>query len=146
MFGQIPNGLFKMKKLEILRLDDTLMDEAPWLAVADQGFTGSISSSIGALQDLKWLLLQNNPLTGTIPTELGLCEKLQVVRIHKTNIAGSMPREVCMLRDKTLNNEEGTGVLYSDCRPNNRTGDPFFECDCCSDCCDHTTGVCIQDD
>ena len=80
------------------------------------------------------------------PTELGLCEKLEVLRVHRTNIAGTMPQEICMLRDKKLNNEDNTGVLYSDCRPNNRTKDPFLKCDCCSDCCDHTTGVYIVDD
>ena len=80
------------------------------------------------------------------PTEMGQLEKLEILRIHRTNIAGKMPWEVCMLRNMNLNNEEGTGVLYSDCRPNNKTGDPFLKCDCCSDCCDHTTGVCIQDD
>ena len=79
------------------------------------------------------------------PTELGLCEKLEVLRVHRTNMNGTMPQEICLLRDKQLNSET-MGVLYSDCRPNNRTGDPFLKCDCCSDCCDHSTGVCIADD
>ena len=80
------------------------------------------------------------------PTEIGLCDSLQIMRIHRTNIEGTMPQEVCTLRDKFLNSESGTGVLYSDCRPNNRTGNPFVKCECCSDCCDHTTGVCVADD
>jgi hypothetical protein len=79
------------------------------------------------------------------PTELGLCEKLEMLRIHGTNIEGKMPVEICMLRDKSLNSAKA-GALYADCRPNNRTGEPFLICDCCSDCCDHTTGVCIADD
>ena len=66
MFGDVPNGLYKMTKLEILRLDDTLMNESPWLVVPDEGFTGSISTFIGGLQDLRWLLLSNNPMTGTM--------------------------------------------------------------------------------
>jgi len=66
MFGSIPNGLYKLKKLEILRLDETLMSEAPWLKVPDEGFTGSLDPLIGGLQDLRWLLLSNNPLTGTM--------------------------------------------------------------------------------
>lgn len=66
MFGEIPQGLYKMSNLEVLRLDDTLMNEAPWLVVPDEGMTGSISTFIGALQDLRWLLISNNPMTGTM--------------------------------------------------------------------------------
>ena len=67
-----------------------------------------------------------------------------IVHIHKTNIEGRSPRELCALRDKELH---GTGgVFYSDCRPDNKTKDPYFRCDCCTDCCDHTTQVCIADD
>ena len=55
-----------MSNLEVLRLDDTLMNEAPWLVVPDEGMTGSISTFIGALQDLRWLLISNNPMTGTV--------------------------------------------------------------------------------
>ncbi|KAL7540243.1 hypothetical protein ACHAXR_009966 [Thalassiosira sp. AJA248-18] len=146
MFGEIPDGLYKMQKLTHLRLDDTMMAKEPWLTVPDEGFTGTISTLIGTLKDLEWLILTNNPLSGTIPTELGLCENLSVFRVHRTNVAGSMPQEICILRDKYLNSETGTGVLYSDCRPNNRTDEPFLKCECCSDCCDHTTGVCIADD
>ena len=147
MFGDIPQGLYKMADLEVLRLDDTLMADSPWLVSSDEGFTGSISTFIGGLQKLKLLLLNNNPITGTIPTELGLCKDLQVFRVHRTQISGTMPLEVCKLRDKMLNDADGsTGVLYADCRPNDRYGDPFLKCDCCSDCCDHTTGVCIADD
>ena len=66
MFGKLPNGLYKLKKLDTLRLDGTLMGEAPWLVVPDEGFTGSISTLIGGLQDLRWLFLSNNPMTGTM--------------------------------------------------------------------------------
>jgi len=67
MFGEIPQDLYKMLgKLEVLRLDNTLMNEPPWLAVPDEGISGSISTLIGELQDLRWLLLSNNPMTGTM--------------------------------------------------------------------------------
>lgn len=52
-----------------------------------------------------------------------------------------------MLRDKKLNSEDpNKGVFYADCSLNNRTEEPYFSCDCCSDCCDHTTEICIADD
>ena len=73
-------------------------------------------------------------------------KSIAVLHIHKTYIVGPAPRELCLLRDKKLNSETNRGVFYADCRPNNRTGDPFFSCDCCSDCCDHTSQVCIADD
>lgn len=66
MWGELPNGLYKMKKLERLRLDGTLMNETPWLVDPDEGFTGSISTFIGGLEDLEILLLSDNPITGTL--------------------------------------------------------------------------------
>jgi len=66
--------------------------------------------------------------------------------MHQTQITGTIPDELCLLRDKKLNSESNMGILYADCRPNNKTEDPFVTCSCCSDCCDHTTKVCISDD
>ena len=66
--------------------------------------------------------------------------------MHQTQITGTIPDDLCLLRDKNLNSESGTGILYADCRPNNRTEEPFVSCSCCSDCCDHTTKVCVADD
>jgi hypothetical protein len=66
MYGEIPSGLYNMTKLEILRFDDTLMKESPWLVNKDEGFTGSISTLIGNLQELRGLLLNSNPLSGTV--------------------------------------------------------------------------------
>jgi len=122
------------------------MREAPWLEVSDDGFNGTLSKDIGNLQELRRLYLSDNPFTGTIPTELGLCEKLEVLHIHHTNFNGTAPDQVCKLRDKNLNSHANVGIFYADCRPENSTGPPFLECLCCSDCCDHLTGVCIADD
>jgi len=149
MDGKIPSSLYNLKKLKKLWLHDTLKCEENGMACsADKefGFTGSIMTEIGNLKKLSQIFISNNPLTGTVPTEIGLCEDLAIVRMHKTNIKGSAPIELCKLRDIKLNNDVGTGIFYADCRPNNKTEDPFFECDCCSDCCDHTTEVCIADD
>jgi len=140
IFGEIPDGLYNLKKLSALRLDDTLMREAPWLAVRNEGINGSISTLIGGLQDLEHLYLNNNPISGTIPTELGLCKKLKTLRVHRTYIEGEMPDNICPLRDKNLSS------VYSDCGPYNGTAVPFIKCSCCTDCCDHSTGVCIADD
>lgn len=146
MFGKLPEGLYELKKLKRLYLHDTTEANSPWLITDQDGFSGSLSSSVGNLKDLEYLLLNNNPLTGEIPPSLGNCTKLKVLRLHRTNLKGTMPREVCVLRDNDLNSEEGVGVLYADCRPSNRTGEPMVQCDCCTDCCDHITNSCAQDD
>mmetsp|Transcript_47591 Transcript_47591/g.101133 ORF Transcript_47591/g.101133 Transcript_47591/m.101133 type:complete len:690 (-) Transcript_47591:233-2302(-) len=150
MYGAIPDSLYNLRKLKKLWLQDTVFcdREEPYECTteSDYGFEGTISKEIGNLKKLQMLLINNNPLGGTLPTEIGLCENLAILHIHKTNLKGPAPREMCGLRDKKLNNEADMGVVYADCRPNNRTQDPFFACDCCTDCCDHTTKVCIADD
>mmetsp|Transcript_31133 Transcript_31133/g.56483 ORF Transcript_31133/g.56483 Transcript_31133/m.56483 type:complete len:687 (+) Transcript_31133:111-2171(+) len=145
----IPDSLYTLRKLKMLWLHDTILCNKKGLECvidSDTGFTGTISTEIGNLKKLSSLLIQNNNFEGTIPTEIGLCENLATLHIHKTKIKGPAPMELCLLRNKNLNNEKNAGVFYADCRPNNKTQDPFFACDCCSDCCDHTTKVCIADD
>lgn len=71
---------------------------------------------------------------------------IAILHIHQTGISGTVPDSVCLLRDQLLNTETGTGIFYADCRPNNKTEDPWLSCSCCTDCCDHTTKVCIADD
>jgi len=146
MFGPIPDSLYKLSKLKMLWLQDTLFCTEDWecRVTKDEGFSGTLSTEIGNLKKLSYLILNANPFEGSIPTEIGLCEKLSILHVHKTNFDGRSPRELCELRDKELHGQGG--VFYSDCRPNNSTQDPFFRCDCCTDCCDHTTQVCIADD
>jgi len=157
MYGPIPDSLYTLRKLKKLWLHDTMSCKYVdgWcestMIDSDFGFSGTISTKIGNLSKLSQLLISNNPLTGTLPTELGLCEDLSLLRVHKTNIGGSVPKEVCLLRDKKLDRSQwqkyvGVGIFYADCRPNNNTQEPFIHCGCCSDCCDHTTKVCIADD
>jgi len=145
MFGEIPISLYELTRLKELRLDGTLMREAPWMEVADEGFNGTLSENIGNLTKLRRLYLSDNPLTGTVPAELAQCEQLEVLHLHRTNLNGTIPDQICSLRDKNLF-QENIGFFYADCRPENGTGPPHLTCHCCSDCCDHATGVCIADD
>ncbi|KAL7537964.1 hypothetical protein ACHAXR_008184 [Thalassiosira sp. AJA248-18] len=147
MNGAIPESLYNLGKLKRLWLQDTLNCEEDYGCVIDSevGFSGSISTNIGNLTKLTMLIINNNPLTGTLPSELGLCEDLSILRMHKTKIYGSVPDEVCLLRDKNLYSDSA-GIFYADCGPNNSVQEPFIECSCCTDCCDHTTKVCIADD
>mmetsp|Transcript_1716 Transcript_1716/g.3275 ORF Transcript_1716/g.3275 Transcript_1716/m.3275 type:complete len:665 (-) Transcript_1716:310-2304(-) len=151
MWGLIPMTFYNLQKMKSIWFQDTLLCEQIDESFEcdpdpDVGFEGSISTEIGNMKKLSQILLNNNPFTGTLPTEVGLLENLSVLHIHQTQIQGTVPDEVCLLRDQSLNSETNQGIFYADCRPNNKTGDPYFECKCCSDCCDHTTKVCIADD
>ncbi|KAL7504037.1 hypothetical protein ACHAXN_002318 [Cyclotella atomus] len=149
MYGTIPDSFYNLVKMKKIWFQDTVecsnvTDDCEASSV--EGFEGSLQSEIGNMKDLSMLVINNNPLTGTLPAQLGNCEQLSLIHIHQTNIEGTVPKSVCQLRDKMLNTESSSGIFYADCRPNNKTGDPFFTCSCCTDCCDHTTKVCVADD
>jgi Leucine-rich repeat (LRR) protein len=153
MWGYLPDTFWKLTKMKKLWLQDTLeceqdeADEWKCMRSRDKGFQGSISPEIGNWNKLSQLLLNNNPFTGVLPAELGLCKELSRLHVHQTFISGVVPGEICLLRDEELFDHTGqVGVFYADCRPNNMTEDPFISCQCCSDCCDHTSGVCVWDD
>ena len=153
MWGKLPDTFWSLTKMKKLWLQDTIeceqdeADEWKCMQSREKGFEGSISTEIGNMKKLSQLLLNNNPFTGVVPSELGLCEDLSRFHIHQTYITGSVPPEICLLRDKELNDHTGmVGVFYADCRPNNKTEDPYISCTCCSDCCDHTSQVCVSDD
>jgi hypothetical protein len=149
MYGTIPDSFYNLVKMKKIWFQDTLACSnvtGDCEASSEEGFSGSLQTEIGNLKDLQYLILENNPLTGVLPEELGNCQDLSTLHIHRTNIEGTVPKSVCRLRDQSLNSEAGNGVFYADCRPNNRTEEPFISCSCCTDCCDHTTKVCIADD
>lgn len=149
MYGTIPDSFYNLVKMKKIWFQDTVecsnitgdCEASPY-----EGFEGSLQTEIGNMKNLNMLVLNNNPLTGTLPAELGNCEQLALIHIHQTNIEGTVPKSVCKLRDQMLNTETAAGIFYADCRPNNKTEDPFLTCSCCTDCCDHTTKVCVADD
>ena len=124
------------------------------LLIHNNPFEGTIPTEIGLCENLgKFCVMLYCFCVGRTLLLKGFTQYLHhslfsaaTLHIHKTNIKGPAPMEVCLLRNKNLNNEYNAGVFYADCRPNNKTQDPFFACECCSDCCDHTTKVCIADD
>ncbi|KAL7477887.1 hypothetical protein ACHAW6_003669 [Cyclotella cf. meneghiniana] len=68
-----------------------------------------------------------------------------MIQIQKTQLTGTVPQEVFDLQEKKLNldNNVISYYFYTDCSQNNETLQPYFECDCCSACCDHTTKECF---
>ncbi|KAL7543754.1 hypothetical protein ACHAXR_013446 [Thalassiosira sp. AJA248-18] len=134
MEGKIPDSLYNLSNLKSLMLHDNI-----------PGFEGYLKTDIGTLKKLSDLTINDNPLlTGTLPSELGLCEELEFLHLHNTQINGAIPSEVCALRGKKLfSDDELEQFFQADCSPDNITLEPFFTCDCCNTCCDHTTQVCI---
>ncbi len=63
MTGTIPDSLYNLTHLEHLNL-------------AENDFSGVLSTHIGKLSELKYLSLHTNRFSGPIPIELGLCENL----------------------------------------------------------------------
>ncbi|KAL7483290.1 hypothetical protein ACHAW6_008941 [Cyclotella cf. meneghiniana] len=138
MSGTIPISLYNLTNLKGLYLEEN-----------DPGYKGPIKSEIGNLLQLKELVLHDNPLlTGTLPTELGLCKNLKILQIQKTQLSGTVPQEVCALCEKKLNldNNWNSYFFWADCLRNNKTLPPYFDCGCCSACCDHTTNECFTKD
>lgn len=147
--GSISTEIGNMKKLSQILLNNN-------------PFTGTLPTEVGLLENLcesQAFFMSLLPiffhLIHSIANNISfLYRHLQylfsipsaVLHIHQTQIQGTVPDEVCLLRDQSLNSEANRGIFYADCRPNNKTGAPYLECKCCSDCCDHTTKVCIADD
>lgn len=154
--GELPKDIGNMRSLEILSLNAmSLEGEIPnslynlsnlkelWLTDNRPGLHGTLSPNIGNLTKLTHLVLDSNRLlTGTLPLELGRCKDLELLWLDNTGINGTAPAEVCDLQGEKLYSEWGE-VFRTDCSPNNGTLDPYFTCECCDTCCDHTTHLCM---
>jgi hypothetical protein len=83
MTGSIPESLFS-PTLEALSL---------W----DNNFSGSLSSRIGDLVQVKVLDVTNNGLTGTIPSEIGKLIKLESLYLDGNSLSGTIPSQMGLL-------------------------------------------------
>ena len=60
-------------------------------SLEERGLTGSITSGLGNLSNLKWLLLRNNELSGSIPSTLGNLSNLEHLLLGNNELSGSIP-------------------------------------------------------
>lgn len=84
------------------------------LGSPSQNLSGTLSSSIGNLTNLKIILLQNNNLTGPIPTELGRLLKLQTLDLSNNLFSGGVPPSLGLLKSLQyirLNNNSLSGEI-----------------------------------
>lgn len=68
-----------------------------------------------------------------------------MIQIQKIQLTGTVPQKACDLQEKKLNLDNNLILyyFYADFSQNNETLQPYFACDCCSACYDHTTKVCF---
>ncbi|XP_051148767.1 protein NSP-INTERACTING KINASE 2-like [Andrographis paniculata] len=111
----------------VLQWDQNSVDPCPWtmvacsndnlvitLAIQSQGLTGTISSGIGNLTQLKSLLLQGNKISGHIPPELGSLPELGEIDLSDNLLTGEIPSSLSHLenlRYLRLNNNSLTGAI-----------------------------------
>jgi hypothetical protein len=81
--GSIPESIFT-SKLE-------------WLALWDNGFSGSLTSKVGRVVELVYLDLSSNGLTGTIPSEIGSLSNLIALHLYWNSFIGTIPSEIGLL-------------------------------------------------
>lgn len=78
--------------------------------------SGTISTRIGELSDLRFLQLDSNHFTGTLPSQLGQLKKLIFMSVADLNLNGIMPSQVCVNRGEPTNPDNGNlAVLIADC-------------------------------
>ena len=99
MSGEIPDGLYDCRELVDIALGHANANasgegyDASWLP-GYAGLTGTISSRIGNLVNLKNLNLEDNSLSGEIPAEICRCEALTTLILSGNNLTGQLPDEI----------------------------------------------------
>ncbi|KAK2412705.1 protein NSP-INTERACTING KINASE [Trifolium repens] len=82
------------------------------LGAPSQNLSGTLSSAIGNLTNLKQVLLQNNNISGKIPPELGNLPKLQTLDLSNNRFSGFIPPSLSQLNSLQylrLNNNSLSG-------------------------------------
>jgi Leucine-rich repeat (LRR) protein len=100
--GSIPPMLWSRTTLELIRLD------------GNHELTGTISTSIGSLTELKVLVLSNNKMSGTIPSSIGNLTKLKELNLGANQFSGTIPTSIgnlTELEQLVLGENQLTGAI-----------------------------------
>ena len=73
--------------------------------------TGTIHTSIGAMDDLEHLGLQHNRLEGTIPTQMGNLFRVLTIQLSHNQLTGAIPTSLENLADLTTLHLEGNNFV-----------------------------------
>jgi Leucine-rich repeat (LRR) protein len=143
-------------------LEDFLSNAPTTLQYVDvsqnSALQGSIPSSVGDLTAMKSFNASHCALTGSIPPELGNMVALKTLDLSRNGFIGDVPSELGNLNALVYLNLSINPSLLGDLNPIICSDDVFvmdaaiadcdgglFEnvlCDCCTECCDHQTGIC----
>ena len=84
VIGTFPEFLYGMTKLTVLRLN------------SNPKLTGSLSSKIAQLTELKELFINGTGISGTIPAQIGQLKKLNNFNFAQSGISGALPEEIAL--------------------------------------------------
>ncbi|CAM6124468.1 unnamed protein product [Calypogeia fissa] len=78
---------------------DNSTSELVGLNLTHLGLAGTISPSVGKLQNLRILDMSDNNVTGAIPAEIGGCESLRVIDLSYNSLIGEIPLSLSQLKN-----------------------------------------------
>jgi hypothetical protein len=149
--GFFPSEVALLHRLEQLELSHTMLQgtipEGFYTGLASLTglyldgcqFSGTISTMMGLLTNLVELNIADSAFHGNIPAELSAVSFLQNIQVNGNNFNGTFPEGVCTNLPATLER-----TITADCTPNADTGIPPMPCQCCTECCDRETGICVE--
>ena len=112
LYGPLPTELYQLSRLTELRVDENIFAEGPLLdnlvdswpamrvfVVTGTGVSGGLTSTIGALTNLKRLEAYRSPVKTSIPTEIALCTSLLEFALgdstgNSDGVKGTIPTEI----------------------------------------------------
>lgn len=150
--GDIPSEIGNLKKLKQISLGwtsiagtipDSLygLKDLWGLELSGSRISGTISSRIGLLTKLGQFSIADTRISGTLPEDISKLSQLDQLYVNgNPNLVGSIPRNFCSLQ---LNHRSD---IVADCAPSTSAGTPALICpkDCCTQCCDAETKICLD--
>ncbi|KAL3795399.1 hypothetical protein ACHAWO_002646 [Cyclotella atomus] len=135
------------------------------LELNNNGLSGKLSDTFGALRSLEYIDISDNDIKGSIPSDLGSFENLKTLRLSYNQFSSTIPSQLLQLQNLELAHFQSnrlTGVIslnaelmldpssfISDCGVPTDFEDPLL-CDGCTMCCNilgdcHTTEAPLLD-
>ncbi|CAB9503640.1 leucine Rich Repeat [Seminavis robusta] len=147
--GTIPSELGRLENLVELGLSNnpglrgTIPEEAftglrnlSFVVLNSCNFSGTLSTNFGDLHRLNYLDIANNAFTGSIPVEMSTLSNLQHICVNGNQLTGDFPGSVC--QSMVSKSRE----VVADCALDKATNVVAMPCECCTQCCEPSSGHC----
>ncbi len=106
--GQLPTGLYTLKKLQVLRLgknklkgnisnDINNLEELVFFDLFSNEISGELPETVCQLKNLKVLSIGDNLIEGTIPSNIGNLKNLERFEISSNKFEGEVPTSLSSL-------------------------------------------------